>query len=195
MILSTLALFFPYSLVTAYTPGPNNLLALNSVTMYGFRKSRNTIIGISLGFLCVMALSAVFTFFLASFLPGFVQIMKYLGAGYIVWLALHIALSKSPSEGAKKEPSFIEGFLLQFVNVKIILYAVTIYTCYVLPANESFFILMIFALIISAIGISATMVWACLGNVFQKLIRQHYRLFNVLMALLLLECAVKMLFI
>lgn len=195
MILSILTPFFPYSLVTAYTPGPNNLLALNSVTMYGFRKSKNILIGIASGFLCVMVLSAFLTFGLASYIPGFVRIMKYIGAIYIFWLALHIAFSKPPSAETAKKPSFTEGFLLQFVNVKIILYAVTIYTCYVIPANDSFAILMLFSLIISAIGISATMVWAVLGNVFQKLIQKYFRLFNIIMALLLLECVVKILFI
>lgn len=195
MILSILTSFFPYSLITAYTPGPNNVLSINTTTTYGLKNSFKTLLGISLGFICVMILSAVFTFQLASHIPSFIHIMKYVGAIYILGLAIHIALSKPASIETKKKPSFVEGFLLQFVNVKIILYAITIYTGYVMPVNNELSILIIFALIISVIGISGTLTWAFLGSIFQKFINRHFRIFNLLMGLILLNCAIKMLFI
>ena len=46
--------------------------------------------------------------------------MKYIGAAYILWLAIHIAFSKKTSENTEQSASFLKGFMLQFVNVKII---------------------------------------------------------------------------
>ena len=45
--------------------------------------------------------------------------MKYIGAAYILWLAIHIVFSKPSTENAEQSESFLKGFMLQFVNVKI----------------------------------------------------------------------------
>lgn len=41
--------FLTYTLITALTPGPNNILALSSVTAHGFRRSMRVLAGMSLG--------------------------------------------------------------------------------------------------------------------------------------------------
>ena len=51
--------------------------------------------------------------------------MKYIGAAYILWLAIHIAFSKPSTENAEQSASFLKGFMLQFVNVKIYMFGVT----------------------------------------------------------------------
>ena len=48
------------------------------------------------------------------------EVMKYIGAAYILWLAIYIAFSKKTSEYTEQSASFLKGFMLQFVNVKII---------------------------------------------------------------------------
>ena len=45
------------------------------------------------------------------------KIFEYIGAAYILWLAVHIAVSNPTSEEAEKSASFWKGFMLQFVNV------------------------------------------------------------------------------
>ncbi|GDN23621.1 cysteine and O-acetylserine exporter [Escherichia coli] len=49
-----LSAFWTYTLITAMTPGPNNILALSSATSHGFRQSTRVLAGMSLGFLIVM---------------------------------------------------------------------------------------------------------------------------------------------
>ena len=58
------------------------------------------------------------------------NILKYVGAAYIAYLAIYVARSK-PDGGESNQMSFMKIFLLEFVNVKIILYAITVYTGYV----------------------------------------------------------------
>ncbi len=45
-----LSAFWTYTLITALTPGPNNILALSSATSHGFRQSTRVLAGMSLGF-------------------------------------------------------------------------------------------------------------------------------------------------
>ena len=187
--------FAPYAFVTAYTPGPNNILALNTTSNYGWSNGRNLILGIGTGFICVMLVCAVGCFWIAKYIGGIVSVMKYVGAAYILWLAFHVAKSR-PDEGEQKEAGgFVKGMVLQFVNVKIILAAITTYTGYVIPVDDSLEALLASAVFLTLAGVSGTLVWAAAGSLLQRFLKKYYRPFNICMALLLVECAVKLFFV
>ena len=112
-----------YSLVTAYTPGPNNILSLHAVSQHGWHKGKFVLFGIAIGFLAVMLICAVSCYIMASFIPEILEVLKYVGAAYIAWLGVHIIRS-TPSEDSEQSITFWNGFCLEFVNVKIILYAI-----------------------------------------------------------------------
>ena len=90
--------FFIYSVVNAFTPGPGNILALNTVTNYGYKKGRPLFGGIFAGYYVVQILCAVFVFGVSTFLPNMLGIMKYIGAAYILWLAVHIAFGRPAAD-------------------------------------------------------------------------------------------------
>lgn len=185
--------YLPYTLVTAFTPGPNNIVALCAVSQGGWRKGKHVLLGIAAGFLCVMVICALFCYELAKVVPSAAGVLKYVGAAYIVYLAIHVARSK-PDDGERKQMSFLKGFLLEFVNVKIILSAITVYTGYVLPYEKSLGFLLLHAVIVTAIGLAGTLTWAAAGGAFQKLLTKYYRPFNFAMALVLLWCAISLAF-
>ena len=191
VIFPMLLSYLPYALVTAFTPGPNNIVALYAVSQNGWKKSQKVLWGIAIGFLSVMALCALFCYELAKYLPPVAGVLQYLGAAYIVYLAIHVACSK-PSDSEGKPMSFLKGFLLEFVNVKIILFAITIYTGYLLPYHSQLGILLVHAIFMTAIGVAGTLTWAMAGGVFQKFLVRYHRPFNIAMALVLLWCAVSL---
>ena len=133
-------------------------------------------------------------FGLSSFLPGVLGVMKYIGAAYILFLAVHIAVSKLPEEDAEASASFLKGFLLQFVNVKIYLFGITALTGYVTDYSTSFWVLCGFELVIATIGSIATMTWVGMGLLIQTWYRKYFRAINIILALTLLECVVSILF-
>ena len=90
--------FFVYSLINAFTPGPGNILALSTVTNYGWKKGKPLFFGIFAGYYVVQLICAVFVFGVSTFLPGVLGGMKYIGAAYILWLAIHIAFSQPDGE-------------------------------------------------------------------------------------------------
>ena len=110
--------------------------------------------------------------------------MKYIGAAYILWLAIHIAFSKPSTENAEQSASFLKGFMLQFVNVKIYMFV----TGYVVGYMSSFPALLFFELVIATIGTIATCTWIGLGVLIQKFYLRHFRVINIILALTLLEC-------
>ncbi len=180
--------FFIYSVINAFTPGPGNILALNTVTNYGYKKGRPLFWGIFAGYYVVQIICAVFVFGVSTFLPDMLGTMKYIGADDILWLAVHIALSKRTTRDTEKTASFIKGFLLQFVNVKIYLFGITALTGYITAYSVSFWVLFLFEIIIATIGTIATLTWVGMGVLIQKTYQKHYRVINIILALLLLEC-------
>ena len=190
MIMSKAVLsnFLIYCVINALTPGPGNILALNIVTNYGYKKGKTLFFGIFAGYYVVQILCAIFVYGVNSLLPNVMEVTKYIGAAYILWLAIHIVFSKPSTENAKQSASFLKGFMLQFVNVKIYMFGVTALTGYVVGYMSSFSALLFFELVIATIGTIATCTWIGLGVLIQKFYLRHFRVINIILALTLLEC-------
>lgn len=185
--------FFIYAVINAITPGPGNILALNTVSNYGWEKGKPLFFGIFVGYYVVQILCAVFVFSVSTFLPDVLGIMKYIGAAYILWLAIHIVISKPAIDSIEKSASFTKGFLLQFVNVKIYLFGITALAGYITDYSTSLAMLLFFEIIIATIGTIATLIWIGLGVLLQKAYQKYYRPINIVLALTLLECVYSML--
>lgn len=185
--------FFLYAVINAFTPGPGNILAFNAVTNYGCKKGKPLFLGVFAGYFVVQALCAIFVFGVSAFVPGLLGVMKYIGAAYILWLAVRVAIGKPSEDHDEKSASFLKGFLLQLINVKIYLFGITALTGYVTGYSTAFPVLLCFALMIAAIGTVATMVWIGVGLLIQKFYQKYYRAINIVLALVLLECVYSML--
>lgn len=188
----TVLSYLPYALVTASTPGPNNILALYVVSRDGWKRGKSALLGISAGFFCVMILCALFCYQLDRYLPTLSHVLKYLGAVYIFWLAVHVARS-GPAGSGGSATTFWKGFFLQFVNVKVILYAITVYTAYVLPMTGSLLEVLLHGGCLTIIGISGFALWGAAGSFLQGILASHPRLFNYTMGGILALCAVSLL--
>lgn len=185
--------FLTYTLITALTPGPNNILALSSVNQYGFRRSLRVLAGMSAGFFVLMLICGVFTFTLISLLPAVTKWLVWAGVAYILWLAWRIGTSDpNVSGGADRPLSFWVSFWLQFANVKIILYGITALSAFVLPVTHEVFWVTCVSILLAMIGCLGNFVWALAGHYFQSIFRKHGRALNILLALLLVYCAIRM---
>lgn len=185
--------FFLYSVINAFTPGPGNILALNTVANYGWKKGKPLFFGIFTGYYVVQIICAAFIFGVSAFMPNILGVMKYIGAAYILWLAVHIAISKPSSDDEQKSASFMKGFLLQFVNIKIYMFGITALTGYVTDYSTSLWVLLLFEIIIATIGTVATITWVGAGVLIRNVYQKHFRIINILLAITLLECVYSML--
>jgi len=187
--MSYIIAYLPYAFITAFTPGPNNILVLNAFSRNGIRKGKETLWGVAAGFSAVMAICAIGCMELSRILPKVTVALKYIGAAYIVWLAIHILLSKPTEETVEKKGDFWTSFLLQFINVKIILYAITIYSGYILPNSDSKLLLGVSAICNTLIGISGCTAWGMAGSLLQKQFAKYFRAMNAVMAAVLIWSA------
>ena len=182
--------FLIYCIITAYTPGANNLLSMSNAIRLGFRRSIRFNFGILAGFAVVMSVCTAFSATLYSYLPKVKIIMQILGALYMLYLAWKVWKSSADlSADGGKEASFLSGMILQFANPKIYIYAITAMTLYILPVYHSAASVIVFTVILTLIGASGSFVWALFGSAFCKVLSKHTKGVNLVMALLLVYCA------
>jgi cysteine/O-acetylserine efflux protein len=180
--------FLVYCVINAFTPGPGNILALNTVNSYGWKKGKPLFFGIFAGYYVVQIICALFVYGIGAFLPSALKILKYIGAVYIFWLAIHVAMGKPTTDDSAEGASFWKGFMLQFVNVKIYMFGITALTGYITDYSTALPTLVGFELLIATIGTIATSTWIGMGILIQKFYLKHYKAINIILALTLLEC-------
>jgi threonine/homoserine/homoserine lactone efflux protein len=191
--MANLAAFVTYAIVTTFTPGPNNLMALANASKHGFRRSTGFNLGVGAGFLVLLSISEAFSAALYGLLPTVKPFMLALGAGYMLWLAWHVWRSKPDETGSERtQLNFFTATVLQFINPKGVLYAVTLATTFLRPGVWTAPELMGIVVGLSALGVAATSCWALGGALFQRAMARHASVVNAIMALLLVYCAVSL---
>lgn len=187
--------FLTYAVITTYTPGPNNIMAMTLGSKYGFRKVLRFCLGVAIGFAIVQACVAAFCTLLASILPQIQGVMSYIGAAYILYLAYTVVRDKPHKEqdGRMEPQGLLSAVLLQFVNPKGIVYGITIMTGYILPYYNTIPMIGLLILLLALLTLGSTVLWALAGTGIEKLFSKHKKIINIIMALLLVYCAVSLL--
>jgi threonine/homoserine/homoserine lactone efflux protein len=129
--------------------------------------------------------------------PALHVALKFAGAAYMLWLAWKIANAGQPrsAEGGGGRPlTFVEAAAFQWVNPKGVLAAVGAAALFLRPqsaATDTALVLLIFTLA----TVLAVVIWAGFGTLVSGLLRdpRHARIFNIVMALLLVASIVPML--
>ena len=184
--------FLVYVLVTTFTPGPNNIMAMTNGIHYPYLKLLKFLAGIFTGFFVVMLASGLLNVALTSLLPSLESWLKVLGVLYLLYLAVHVARSKPIEEEAGKSPfnTFRFGFSMQFLNIKVILYGITVFSLFIVHTFRDPLTLSLFSILLAAVSFVSTSCWALGGNLFRNLLRKNYRIFNWVMAGLLVYTAI-----
>lgn len=185
--------FLSYAVVTAVTPGPNNIMSMSNAGRLGFRKSFPFNLGIWVGFSAVMLVCTFFCNMLSEVIPKIKMPMLIIGAVYMLWLAWKTVKSSAVIEEKQSKSSFISGALLQFINPKIYIYCIVSMEAYILPYYQGECLTLIFfALLLAFIGFAFTLCWALFGSVFKLLFSKYAKVTNFIMAGLLVYCAISL---
>lgn len=194
MSLAMFGVFMTFCCISAFTPGPNNIFALNAGARFGLRGSLSAISGMSLGFLLVMLVCGYLLLSLSTLSETFLLRLRYVGCAYIVWLAWKVATAKpDASTRQDRHGNFLAGFILQFFNVKIIFYGLTAFSTFIIPHYDSSLSIPAFALLLTMLTCASQFTWASAGALLERFLARHAKITNLVMGLLLLGCAVSLL--
>ena len=182
----SIALFW---FVTAYTPGPNNVVASYSGFNFGIVKTIPHILGVTLGFTSLVLFLTIGLINVFKLFPIIQVIMKYLGTLFLIYLAYKIAISTTSNEIKKENPvKFIETFLFQYLNPKGVTVAIIVVSTYV-ELGENYINyatqVIVLALLFSSTSIT---LWTFIGKFLRKFAtnEKFIKYFNYAMSCLLL---------
>ena len=185
--------FLPYVVITTFTPGPNNIMALSNATQYGIKRTLPFTLGVWTGFSILIQLCALLSATLYAALPAIKTPMLFVGAGYLLYLAWKTYRSTSLHEEKAASSGFWTGFLMQFVNPKGIVYGIVSMQTYILPHYQGQYLAVLgFGLFMSAMGFVSLLCWASFGSLFKKLFSKYRKTVNIVLSLLLVYCAVSL---
>lgn len=185
---SLLLTFATYAFVTSITPGPNNTMVLASGVNFGFHRTIPHLMGINLGFSAMvlsvgLGLGGMFTAW-----PVLHDVLRYVGALYLIYLAWKIARSGTMSDGADavRPMSFAQAAAFQWVNPKAWIMAIGAVATYT-PQNGFFLNIVIVTVVYALVNAPCIAAWAAFGVVLRRLLTssRSVRIFNVAMAALL----------
>lgn len=185
-----------YCFVSSITPGPANITSLSAAIQYGYKAALRQWTGLITGFLIDSIIIAFVSFFLGEILDQYIFVFSYIGAAYLVYLALKmLRRSYTKNQREVKEPGFFSGLLVQLTNVKVQIYCLTVMTTFILPYYDGFLPLLIAGLLLPFMPFSApasNLIWIFAGAALQRFFVNHQKAVNVVMALSLLYCAAKL---
>ena len=125
-------------------------------------------------------------------ISGNIRFMTGIWSAYVLYLAWQTWRRIPPSDNVQdKKPTWLMGFFLQLINVKIIIYGLTMFSAYILPYEARVPILFCFAVYLMFLGALGNLIWAFAGNVLKRFYSSHYKLMNGIMALLLVWCSLR----
>lgn len=184
--------FLIFVVVGSFTPGPNTIMAMNSGRLRGFRKSRPLLAGMAFGLMLVLLLSALCNLYLTRIMPAVRPFLGVAGGAYMLFLALKPFLGSPGGKSSKASSggtSFLTGVLLQFVNPKVLFFALALMASFILPYDPSPGSVVAFTLGIGAVGYASVCCWAAFGALFLRFFSSRGRLLDAVMAILLVYCA------
>jgi threonine/homoserine/homoserine lactone efflux protein len=186
-----------YAFVSSITPGPNNTMLLASGVNFGVRRTLPHLFGIScgFGFMTLMLGTGLHQVFVHW--PLLLEVLRYLGVTYMVYLAYRIATSAPPSQDAAqrgKPLSFLGAAAFQWVNIKAVFMAITAITVYA-SSDDNLWPLLALVGLFSVVNLGSCFMWVVFGASMRRWLQEPkvLRVFNAIMALALLASLVPML--
>jgi threonine/homoserine/homoserine lactone efflux protein len=116
--------------------------------------------------------------------------MKIFGAVYMLYLAWKCLYNTVNIKIKEVNVSIFNGIMLQFLNVKAILLGINMLTVYIIPHFNRRIYVVGFSVLFAFMSFFASLCWGIFGAVFKKIFTKHGRIVNIIMAILLIYCAI-----
>ena len=175
--------------VTAYTPGPNNVVASYSGLNFGITKTIPHILGVTFGFTSLVLFLSIGLINVFKLFPIIQVVMRYLGTLFLFYLSYKIAFSEVSNETKKENPvKFIETFIFQYLNPKGVTCAIIVVSTY-LELGENYINYTTQILTLAFLfSITSITLWTFVGKFLRKFATNHkfIKYFNYVMSVLLL---------
>ena len=178
--------FIPFAFSQVATPGPANMAMLATGARFGFRAALPFVAGVILGKQLIIWPIGYGIMEVASQIPILFEILKFLSALYIIWLAWRVAnMRLSSGEPSVDAPGFRSGLLVHPLNPKAWAMILVGFTNFVESNSPTFFATLYIAASLLIIQIICHPIWTLFGDRIAKFIigKKYERVFMWFLAL------------
>jgi threonine/homoserine/homoserine lactone efflux protein len=194
----TLLALLGYVVVSSVTPGPNNLMVLQSGANFGLRPTLPHILGIAFGFPVMIIAVGLGLSYVFDAYPVVHTILKWVSFAYLLWLAWQIASAGRPhADPATARPvTFLQAAAFQWVNPKAWAMGVGALALFTTDGGNKVLEVGIISVLFGLVCLPNGIAWCLFGRAIAGFLQDdRNRLwFNIGMALVLILSVVPTLF-
>lgn len=188
---------FTFSLSMSISPGPVNLTILSSSTNFGVRKTFAFISAATIGFTALLAAVCFGLYQIILLYPVLLDAIALLGTALLVWIGWNILSAKgekiqTDQQDLEKIPNFTQGALMQWLNPKAWIAAVSGTALF--SASENSVYLALFVLIYFMVCYVSLWLWGYVGEKLAQFLNvgNRARIFNIWMGFILIFISLQM---
>ena len=189
-MLALLVAMCVFSLTMSISPGPVNMVIVSSGVSHGFRRTIPFVSGATIGFTLLLIFVGFSFLQIVGPHSTFLVCLELIGSAFIVYIGYKIA-SSSPEITIEKRnvPTFMQGFLLQWLNPKAWIACASGAALFSDPNTNA--TMATFVVVYFLICYASLAAWAMLGARMAVVLNKtsRVRVFNVLMGGMLIASA------
>jgi cysteine/O-acetylserine efflux protein len=191
VFLMNITSFLIYCIIITFTPGPTNIAILSIVHNFGTKKAMEYTYGATIAFGLLLVISELLNTILNTIIPKILIVMQIIGSIYMFYLAYQIYKMDTSKPTVNKSGTFKSGFLMQFLNPKVVLFTITVIPSFIMPYYTAMPAVTISVFAITLIGFLAFITWVLFGKIFKQFLQNHSKIVNVMLALFLAYAAIE----
>jgi threonine/homoserine/homoserine lactone efflux protein len=177
----------------SFSPGPNTTLSTALAANGGLPRAMRFIVAVPVGWTLLLILCAAGIGALVVAVPALQWIIKAFGIAYLLWLAWKLSGSAvmGSAEGAQLGVGFRQGVMLQFLNIKAWLLALTVVAGWIAGQPDALRRFAIVAPVMLVFAFASNLSYALAGALLRHWLAHGRRLlwFNRAMAAVLVLTA------
>ena len=177
----------------SFSPGPNTTLSTALAANGGLPRAMRFVLAVPVGWTLLLALCAGGLGALVMAAPALRVAIKAIGVAYLLWLAFKLAGSATLGRASDTQLTvgFAQGVMLQFVNIKAWLLALTLVAGWIAGQADALHRFAIVAPVMLFFAFSSNFAYALAGALLRGWLAQGRRLlwFNRAMAAVLVLTA------
>lgn len=192
----------------SFTPGPNTTLSAALAANFGLKRALGFVLAVPVGWGLLFSLCAGGVGALVLAVPALRWGITFVGVGYLLWLAYRLlgvrlewrsmTWSRTPAhwhtERARLNVSFWQGVLLQFLNIKAWMLALTVVAGWLAGRPDQLARFAVVLPVLLLFGLGSNLTYALMGSLLREWLAVRARLlwFNRCMATVLVLTALWM---
>jgi threonine/homoserine/homoserine lactone efflux protein len=186
--------------LTSFTPGPNTTLSTALAANLGLRHALRFVLAVPVGWGVLLCVCAAGVGSLVMTWPMLHLALQSMGVGYLLWLAFKLARTHrlSSADTAALNVGFTQGVLLQFLNIKAWMLALTVVAGWLAGHDDALQRFAVVLPLMLCFGFASNLTYALAGALLREWLsgpdptHQRLRIYNRCMAAILVATALWM---